>query len=1479
MSGPNGYLSRYLARQWCPVPVHRPDFGTATCSCGKADCAKPGKHPDGRFWPTGSSDPAHFADRNIGIKLGPDSQNLADVDLDCGEAVAVGPALLPATDSTFGRVGRATHLLYTVPARDALFQKLQDPVLTGDQATIVELRWPEWDVDEERCKNLQTVFPPSLHHTGGTVEWLRDGTPAEVAGADLVAAVRHVGAAVLLARYAKPKERHALVLLLANLLVRAGWADDAPAVPFITAVFTAKNDPEKAAKVRDGEGLGAIQDARKRAKNGKPMTGLPALKEMLDPALDHGTADKVVTNIREWLGLPDAPGSAESVGGASSGATPVWELPVPLPELSGVPPFPVHLFPAAVSEYWRAKAQALHVPVEYVAGPALAILGAAVGRARAAEVKPGYAESPLFWIVNIAPPGATKSASLLAGRAPLDREEARWRKEHAEARRAFEAEQGRHEHALKEWRKDPDSSDPPEKPTRPVLRQAVLDDTTAEAAAKVLRDNPRGAILVKDELIGFARMLNQYKAGGKGNDKTFWLTGWNGRGVGKANRSKDHDDGPLVVIDPFTAVAGMMCPDSLPELREELQRGGPTQDGWCDRFLFQYPDPFDAVEETWATVPEELERGYERIVLDLLGLEMVAVEDPEREATHRPFFVRFDDGAQRAWSTFTREIARRANALPKTDHYRGVLSKLKHYGLRFACLFHCLDAVVEAERSAVTTGCMERAAEVVWYFEAHSRRCLGLGDRATEPARRLLAVLAGWEGDRFSKRELNRRVRGQSAFRRSDALDAPLALLAQHGFVAPDQPFEGRGRPAERYWINPLWDRTPDEGMDNMPKNGPSPGNPGNSCDVGGDGQKGFGHAQKSAATAPSETVPAPAAFLGMPKTLLSGAGRASGNADNSSVRPIFGHIVHVASEETDAPELGVGLPSPVLATQQQVASAVEAVGSAERVGLDLETTGLNPARARIRLVSLATATDTFVIDLFALGDPVRALAPLFAVLAEKEIVGHNIVSFDLPFLARQGFRPTKVFDTALASRVAYAGERVDHDLASVVERELGQTLDKDQQDSDWSRPALTGEQLAYAAADVGVLLPLADALRGRAAERKVEVVVDLEMRCGVPVARMAANGVAFDAEPWLALADRAARRRVELAAEMDALVPNPNCLPGLASWNWDSNSGDVPKALASAGISVADTQEETLAGIDHPLAQLLLEYREAAKRTGTYGREWVEEHVTGGRVFATWNPCQAKTGRMSCKGPNLQQVPRAAAYRQCFVAKPGHVLVKCDFSQIELRIAAKVIGDARMLAAYQKGEDLHTLTAARFLGVEPGAVTKDARQMAKPVNFGSIYGLGPRSLRLKARADYGKEMTENQARKFLDAFFAQYPGVRKWHNGLKCDKATAVWTLGGRRISVEPDQFYGAKANYVIQGTGGDGLKRALVLLWERREQCPSAEVVLAVHDEIVIEVPEAEAEVAKAWVEQGMIDAMAPLIDPVPVGVEAKVGRTWGG
>jgi DNA polymerase-1 len=265
------------------------------------------------------------------------------------------------------------------------------------------------------------------------------------------------------------------------------------------------------------------------------------------------------------------------------------------------------------------------------------------------------------------------------------------------------------------------------------------------------------------------------------------------------------------------------------------------------------------------------------------------------------------------------------------------------------------------------------------------------------------------------------------------------------------------------------------------------------------------------------------------------------------------------------------------------------------------------------------------------------------------------------------------------------------------------------------------------------------------------------------------------------------------------------------------------------------------------------------------------------GRVYTDWKQCGTITGRMASGDPNLQNVPTGAAYRRCFAAPEGRVLVKADYSQIELRIAARAAGERKMIDAYLRGDDLHTLTARNMTGKTE--VNTAERKLAKPVNFGLIYGLGINSLRRKAKADYGLDLSEEDAQRFRGAFFDAYPAIRRWHQRIKRERATETRTLAGRRVLVDADGFYGAKANYVVQGTGGDGIKAALALLWERRQEVPGAFPVLAVHDEIVIECDAGQAEAVTAWLTKAMVDGTAPLIDPVPVEVDVKSAPTWSG
>jgi DNA polymerase I-like protein with 3'-5' exonuclease and polymerase domains len=572
---------------------------------------------------------------------------------------------------------------------------------------------------------------------------------------------------------------------------------------------------------------------------------------------------------------------------------------------------------------------------------------------------------------------------------------------------------------------------------------------------------------------------------------------------------------------------------------------------------------------------------------------------------------------------------------------------------------------------------------------------------------------------------------------------------------------------------------------------------------------------------------------------------------------------------------LEVGAAYLVVTDRAGLDVAAATLDNTKRIGLDLETTGLNPRADRVRLLSLAAETldggrFAYLVDCFAV-DP----SSLWDALAGKELVIHN-AAFDLPFLARLGFTPAgTVRDTMLLAQLLTAGTNERVTLAACCQRWLNRPLDKAEQKSDWSGE-LTDAQLAYAASDVEVLAPLLKALAVKIEEAGLVEAAKIEQRCLPAVVWMGSRGVALDRDAWQSLAHAAVEDADCLREELYQIAPpRPTNELFSESWNWDSTQ-QARQALALAGCPVDNTADDTLAAVDHPLAQLLRRYRLARKRGSTYGTDWLAHVADDGRVYPSWRQIGSRAGRMSCRDPNMQQLPRGD-YRRCVVAPPGRVLVKADYSQIELRIAAKVSGDKALLEAYQRGDDLHTRTARTVLGVEE--VTKQHRQLAKALNFGLVYGMGARGFRQYAKSQYGLDLNEEQAIQYRNAFFTTYPGLAAWHRrvGRSGKQVLETRTLTGRR-RLEVNRFT-EKLNTPVQGSGADGLKLALALLWERREQAPGAFPVLAVHDEIVVEADAEKADAITAWLKTAMVDAMAPLINPVPVEVEVKVARTWGG
>ena len=546
------------------------------------------------------------------------------------------------------------------------------------------------------------------------------------------------------------------------------------------------------------------------------------------------------------------------------------------------------------------------------------------------------------------------------------------------------------------------------------------------------------------------------------------------------------------------------------------------------------------------------------------------------------------------------------------------------------------------------------------------------------------------------------------------------------------------------------------------------------------------------------------------------------------------------------------------------------ALDESTQVSLDLETTSLSPREGKIRLLSLATDRGLYVIDAFAID-----VRPLFEALAGLPLLGHNLL-FDLQFLAALGCEPGgAVHDTMLLSQLLDGTRRPKgyHRLAECAKRHLGRTLDKTEQSGDWSG-SLTDAQLDYAAADVIVLGPLFDRLSELVAQSGQEKVARIEARCLPAVVWLARSGAPFDAKAWEELAGVTEREAKELAAQLDLQAPRPPVSPpGMSGWKWNSPK-QVKEAFHQLDVELESTDDDALAAVAHPLAALLRQYRCTSKLASNYGMKWPGKALNDGRLYAGWKQIGAESGRMACASPNLQNLPADSRYRACFKAPEDRVLVRADFSQIELRIAAKVAKDKAMREAFCKGADLHTLTARRLLNLEE--VTKEQRKLAKAANFGLLYGMGANGFRAYAKSDYGLDLSEEEATRYRRAFFDAYPGLRSWHRSIPREAIDTRTLMGRRRRQV---RRFTEKLNTPVQGTGADGLKLALALLWERRHEVPGTVPVLAVHDEIVVECDAAQAEAVSAWLKKAMVDAMAPLIDPVPVEVEVQVARAWSG
>jgi hypothetical protein len=389
--------------------------------------------------------------------------------------------------------------------------------------------------------------------------------------------------------------------------------------------------------------------------------------------------------------------------------------------------------------------------------------------------------------------------------------------------------------------------------------------------------------------------------------------------------------------------------------------------------------------------------------------------------------------------------------------------------------------------------------------------------------------------------------------------------------------------------------------------------------------------------------------------------------------------------------------------------------------------------------------------------------------------------------------------------------------------------------------------------------------LEARLAAAGLARIAQLEFDLLPVVADMERAGLGVDAAAWGELVKGA---EAEMADAKEALAA--------LGLKHPEDDAQVRAALAARGMVVTSTSGKALAAhAGDPLVVELRRYRQAAGFYWSTGRP-VQQALRRGRVHATINPLSAPTGRMSCSRPNLLSIPKAPAYRRCIVPPAGHRLVVADYSAIELRVLAEITGDAALRKVFFDGGDPHAATAGAILRKPVSTVTQDERQRAKAVNFGFAFGMGPAKF-IEYAADFGIVLTFPEAEALRSTYLAAYPSVAEWQRKTRADMRLEVRTRGGRRRIFESKVAgYTERLNTPVQGTAADGLKLAMVLL-HRRLPALGARLVLAIHDELLVEAPEATAEQVRALVERTMVDAMSHFIPSVPVKVTSSARPNW--
>jgi DNA polymerase-1 len=583
-------------------------------------------------------------------------------------------------------------------------------------------------------------------------------------------------------------------------------------------------------------------------------------------------------------------------------------------------------------------------------------------------------------------------------------------------------------------------------------------------------------------------------------------------------------------------------------------------------------------------------------------------------------------------------------------------------------------------------------------------------------------------------------------------------------------------------------------------------------------------------------------------------------------------------------------------------------------VALDAETDGFSAATSDLCGVSLAVAPgEACYIPLGHAADdglelgttadlgqiPIdAALSRLKPLLEDPAVlkIGHNI-KYEIGVLSRYGVDLRPIEDTMLMSYVLEGGIH-NHGLDDLAKLWLEhqpisfkQVTGAGKAQKSFRHVGLP-EATCYAAEDADLTLRLYRLLRPRLSREGLLTVYETLERPMPPVlARMEGAGIKIDPDRLRVLSNDFALRMADLEAEAQKLAGRPFNL-GSPKQIGDVLFGELGlpggKKTATGVWSTDASVMDQLAEQGHPLPRVLLDWRQLSKLKGTYTDTLAVAATDAGRVHTSYALASTTTGRLSSNDPNLQNIPvrteEGRKIRKAFIAEPGHVLISADYSQIELRLAAHIGDIPQLKRAFLEGLDIHASTASEMFGVPVQGMPAETRRRAKAINFGIIYGISAFGLANQL------SIPQDEAGAYIKTYFERFPGIRAYMDRMRHTVRTQgyVTSLFGRKIhipaamskSIHDRQFAERAAiNAPIQGAAADVIRRAMIRMPAAlRDAGLKTRMLLQVHDELVFEAPEAEAQAACAVARRVMENATLPVVSlSVPLVVDARAAKNW--